>query len=47
MEITKKGIQIMSTIITASLVQDPIFALGAMIFLGLFLVSQGGEIRKF
>ena len=47
MEITKKGIQIMTAIITASLVQDPIFALGAMIFLGLLLVSKGGEVRKF
>lgn len=47
MEITKKGIPIMTTLILASTIQEPIFIVGAIIFFGVVLMHKGGEIRKF
>jgi hypothetical protein len=47
MEITKKGIQIMSTIVLASSIQSPGFILGAIIIIGIMLVAKGGDVRKF
>lgn len=50
MEITKKGIQIMTAsamILATSAIQCPLFQLFAIVLVAALLIKNGGDVRKF